>query len=149
MQKVVKTSFFIALFSLGAALQAQAFSRIVNATGPHGGTVSRSGSCGGGSCSWGGTATGPRGNSYSRSGTATRTRGVYGYRHYAPPYAYAYAYRYPGYYGPAPYVYPRYAFAPYAYRQSVVYTGNGTAAINRTVTGPYGNSVTRSTTIYR
>ena len=101
--------------------------------------MTRSGSCGGGTCSWSGTATGLNGYSYSRSGSATRpgyAATPYAYRYTAPLYVYGY---------------PRYVVAPYGYASTgtVVLNGYGSATVTRTVTSPHGNSISRSTTIYR
>jgi len=100
MTKLIAISALAVALSIGAAAEANAWTRSGSFTGPRGATSSSgsgscangscsaqrggtgpkgnswshsgSGSCSGGTCSWGGQATGPRGNSYNYSASVSR-----------------------------------------------------------------------------
>lgn len=76
MRKTIALSVLALALSLGAAADAQAWSRRASSTGPAGtSTVDASGSCSGGNCSRAITRTGPGGNSLSRAGSASCANG--------------------------------------------------------------------------
>jgi hypothetical protein len=77
MTKLIALSTLAAALSVGAAADANAWTRSGTVTGPRGtSTVQGSGSCSGGTCSRSVTRTGPNGNSVTRQGSASCAGGV-------------------------------------------------------------------------
>ena len=77
MTKLIALSALAAALSVGAAADANAWTRSGTVTGPRGtSSVQAQGSCAGGSCSRSVTRTGPNGNSVTRQGSASCAGGV-------------------------------------------------------------------------
>jgi hypothetical protein len=80
MTKFITVALLAASFAVAVSADAHAWGRSWAVTGPRGtGTMNRSGSCAGGSCSWQNNAAGPNGRSWNGSGSGSCAGGTCSY----------------------------------------------------------------------